>query len=150
MILWCYSMKKRRVCLVFNNEFYQKLRSIQSDKIKETNRALSLSQLVEDLVKNGMENESIAQISKWFSEISSKLYYNVLQSIPSRYMMLIPCSCMSKNRVCLLFSTETYLKLRIFQADKIKKTKSSVSFSQLVEDLVKHGMENKTWKDGSQ
>ena len=57
-------MKKRRVCLVFNNEFYQKLRSIQSDKIKETNRALSLSQLVEDLVKNGMENESISQISK--------------------------------------------------------------------------------------
>ena len=58
--------------------------------------------------------------------------------------MLIPCSCMSKNRVCLLFSTETYLKLRIFQADKIKKTKSNVSFSELVEDLVKHGMENKT------
>jgi len=48
-------MKKRRVCLVFNDEFYQKLRSIQSDKIKETNRALSLSQLVEDLVKNGIE-----------------------------------------------------------------------------------------------
>ena len=57
-------MKKRRVCLVFNDEFYQKLRSIQSDKIKETNRALSLSQLVEDLVKNGMENESFSQISK--------------------------------------------------------------------------------------
>jgi len=49
---------------------------------------------------------------------------------------------MAKNRVCLLFSTETYLKLRIFQADKIKKTKSSVSFSQLVEDFVKHGMEH--------
>jgi len=79
-----------------------------------------------------------------FSEIGSKLYYNVLQSFPSRYMMLIPCSCMSKNRVCLLFSTETYLKLRIFQAEKIKKTKSNVSFSELVEDFVKHGMENKT------
>jgi len=52
-------MKKRRVCLVFNNEFYQKLRSIQSDKIKETSRGISLSQLVEDLV-----NESISQISK--------------------------------------------------------------------------------------
>ncbi len=49
-------MKKRRVCLVFNNEFYQKLRNIQSDKIKETNRSLSLSQLVEDLVLNGMKN----------------------------------------------------------------------------------------------
>ena len=48
-------MKKRRVCLVFNNEFYQELRSIQSDKIKETSSALSLSQLVEDLVKNGMK-----------------------------------------------------------------------------------------------
>jgi len=48
-------MKKRRVCLVFNNEFYQKLRSIQADKIKETNRALSLSQLVEELVENGMK-----------------------------------------------------------------------------------------------
>ena len=49
-------MKKRRVCLVFNNEFYQKLRSIQSDKIKETKRSLSLSQLVEDLVLNGIDN----------------------------------------------------------------------------------------------
>jgi hypothetical protein len=48
-------MKKRRVCLVFNNDFYQKLRSIQSDKIKETSSALSLSQLVEDLVKTAME-----------------------------------------------------------------------------------------------
>ena len=52
-------MKKRRVCLVFNNEFYQKLRSFQADKIKETKSSLSLSQLVEDLV-----NESISQISK--------------------------------------------------------------------------------------
>ena len=58
-------------------------------------------------------------------------------------MMLIPCSRMAKHRVCLLFNTETYLKLRIFQADKIKKTKSHVSFSELVEDFVKHGMENK-------
>ena len=48
-------MKKRRVCLVFNNEFYQKLRSIQSDKIKETSSSLSLSQLVDDLIKNDME-----------------------------------------------------------------------------------------------
>jgi hypothetical protein len=51
---------------------------------------------------------------------------------------------MAKQRVCLLFNKETYLKLRIFQAEKIKKTKSSVSFSQLVEDFVKDGMENKT------
>jgi len=51
---------------------------------------------------------------------------------------------MVKQRVCLLFNKETYLKLRIFQAEKIKKTKSAVSFSQLVEDFVKHGMENKT------
>jgi len=51
---------------------------------------------------------------------------------------------MAKQRVCLLFNKETYLKLRIFQAEKIKKTKSAVSFSQLVEDFVKDGMENKT------
>jgi len=49
---------------------------------------------------------------------------------------------MAKQRVCLLLNMEIYEKLRSFQADKIKKTKSSVSFSQLVEDLVKHGMEN--------
>ena len=56
-------MKKRRVCLVFNFEFYEKLRSFQANKIKETNRSLSLSQLVEDLVKNGMKNEPVSQIS---------------------------------------------------------------------------------------
>lgn len=58
-------------------------------------------------------------------------------------MIIIPCSPMAKQRVCLLFNRELYNKLRSFQADEIKKTKSSVSFSQLVEDLVKHGMESK-------
>ena len=51
---------------------------------------------------------------------------------------------MVKQRVCLLFNRELYNKLRSFQADEIKKTSRAVSFSQLVEDLVKHGMENKT------
>jgi len=50
---------------------------------------------------------------------------------------------MPKQRVCLLLNFEVYEKLRSFQADRIKKTKSAVSFSQLVEDLVKHGMESK-------
>ncbi len=50
---------------------------------------------------------------------------------------------MSKQRVCLLLNFEVYEKLRSFQADRIKETKRSVSFSQLVEDLVKHGMESK-------
>ncbi len=79
-----------------------------------------------------------------FYEIGSKLYYNVLQCLPSRYIMIIPCSRMAKQRVCLLLNVEIYNKLRGYQADQIKKTKTSVSFSQLVEDLVKHGMENKT------
>jgi len=48
---------------------------------------------------------------------------------------------MAKQRVCLLFNVELYNKLRGYQADQIKKTKSSVSFSQLVEDLVKTAME---------
>ncbi len=51
---------------------------------------------------------------------------------------------MAKQRVCLLLNKELYNKLRGFQAEKIKKTKSAVSFSQLVEDFVKDGMENKT------
>ncbi len=58
--------------------------------------------------------------------------------------MLILCSRMAKHRVCLLFNVELYNKLRGYQADQIKKTKSSVSFSQLVEDLVKNGMENES------
>jgi len=57
--------------------------------------------------------------------------------------MLIPCSRMAKQRVCLLFNIELYNKLRGYQADQIKKTKSSVSFSQLVEDLVKHGIDTR-------
>ncbi len=58
-------------------------------------------------------------------------------------MIIIPCSRMVKQRVCLLFNRELYNKLRSFQADEIKKTNRAVSFSQLVEDLVKHGMESK-------
>lgn len=49
-------LKKQRVCLLFDFELYQKLRNIQGDKIKKTNRSVSFSQLVEDLVKNGMKN----------------------------------------------------------------------------------------------
>ncbi len=50
---------------------------------------------------------------------------------------------MAKQRICLLFNVELYNKLRGYQADQIKKTKSSVSFSQLVEDLVKHGIDSR-------
>jgi len=55
-------MKKRRVCLVFNNELYQKLRSFQADKIKETNSALSLSQLVEDLLNESISQSNLAKL----------------------------------------------------------------------------------------
>jgi len=50
---------------------------------------------------------------------------------------------MAKQRVCLLFNVEIYNKLRGVQADQIKKTKSNVSLSQLVEDLVKHGIDSR-------
>jgi len=49
---------------------------------------------------------------------------------------------LNKQRVCLLIDFEIYKKLRDIQADKIKKTKRSFSFSQTVEDLVKNGIEN--------
>jgi len=49
---------------------------------------------------------------------------------------------LKKQRVCLLIDFEIYKKLRDIQADKIKKTKRSVSFSQTVEDLVKNGIKN--------
>jgi len=49
-------MAKQRVCLLLNVELYNKLRGYQADQIKKTNRAVSFSQLVEDFVKNGMEN----------------------------------------------------------------------------------------------
>ena len=49
---------------------------------------------------------------------------------------------MNKQRVCLLIDFEIYKKLRDIQADKIKKTKRSVTFSQTVEDLVKIGIKN--------
>jgi len=50
---------------------------------------------------------------------------------------------MVKQRICLLIDFEIYKKMRNIQADQIKKTKRSISFSQTVEDLVKNGMENK-------
>jgi len=49
---------------------------------------------------------------------------------------------LNKQRICLLIDFEIYKKLRDIQADKIKKTKRSVTFSQTVEDLVKNGIEN--------
>jgi hypothetical protein len=42
----------------------------------------------------------------------------------------------------LLIDFEIYKKLRDIQADKIKKTKRSITFSQTVEDLVKIGIQN--------
>jgi hypothetical protein len=48
--------QKQRVCLLFNVELYQKLRDIQGEKIKKTKRSISFSQLVEDLVINGIKN----------------------------------------------------------------------------------------------
>ncbi len=50
---------------------------------------------------------------------------------------------MVKQRICLLIDFEIYKKMRDIQADQIKKTKRSISFSQTVENLVKIGMENK-------
>jgi hypothetical protein len=49
---------------------------------------------------------------------------------------------LKKQRVCLLIDFEIYKKMRDIQADKIKKTKRSVTFSETVEDLVKIGIKN--------
>ncbi len=49
---------KKRVCLVFTNEFYLKLINIQSDRISKTSKALSLSRLVEDLATEGIKSDN--------------------------------------------------------------------------------------------
>ena len=47
-------MVKQRICLLIDLEVYKKMRNIQADQIRKTNRSISFSQTVEDLVKNGM------------------------------------------------------------------------------------------------
>jgi len=49
---------------------------------------------------------------------------------------------MKKQRISMLIDFKVYTEMRKIQADKIKKTKRNVSFSEIIEDLVKTGMEN--------
>ena len=41
----------------------------------------------------------------------------------------------------MLIDFKVYTEMRKIQSDKIKKTKRNVSFSEIIEDLVKIGME---------
>jgi len=47
---------------------------------------------------------------------------------------------MKKQRISMLIDFKVYTEMRKIQADKIKKTKRNVSFSEIIQDLVKIGM----------
>ncbi len=51
-------MTKHRICMVFNSELLEQLRNIQGDKILRTNRSVTFSETVQDLLKIGMKNGS--------------------------------------------------------------------------------------------
>ena len=51
-------MTKHRICMVFDSELLEQLRNIQGDKILRTNRSVTFSETVQDLLKIGMKNGS--------------------------------------------------------------------------------------------
>ena len=55
-------MTKHRICMVFDSELLEQLRNIQGDKILRTNRSVTFSETVVDLVKIGMKNGSYEKI----------------------------------------------------------------------------------------
>ena len=55
-------MTKHRICMVFDSELLEQLRNIQGDKILRTNRSVTFSETVVDLVKIGIKNGSYEKI----------------------------------------------------------------------------------------
>ncbi len=55
-------MTKHRICMVFDSELLEQLRNIQGDKILRTNRSVTFSETVVDLLKIGMKNGSYEKI----------------------------------------------------------------------------------------
>ena len=55
-------MTKHRICMVFDSELLEQLRNIQGDKILRTNRSVTFSETVQDLLKIGIKNGSYEKI----------------------------------------------------------------------------------------
>ena len=85
---------------------------------------------------------SMQMWSKRYQNWESYLFFIRYWKARKRLSFLGREKKLNKQRVCLLIDFEIYKKLRDIQADKIKKTKRSVTFSQTVEDLVKIGIKN--------
>ncbi len=85
---------------------------------------------------------SMQMWSKRYQNWESYLFFIRYRKARKRISFLVGGKKLNKQRVCLLIDFEIYKKLRDIQADKIKKTKRSVTFSQTVEDLVKIGIIN--------
>ncbi len=68
------------------------------------------------------------------------MYYKSLQSLPSHYMILQASHGMVKQRITITIDSDLIKKLRMKQANKIKKTKESVSLSQMIDEILKKGL----------
>ncbi len=47
---------------------------------------------------------------------------------------------LEQDRITIMLDKESHKKLRILQAAKIRKTNSSVSFSAIMNDIIKKGL----------
>ena len=57
-------------------------------------------------------------------------------------MMLFCYSIMAKLRICITIDKELVKKIRTIQGKEIQKSKKSISFSQVLEDIVNQGLKN--------
>jgi len=68
------------------------------------------------------------------------MYYKSLQSLPSYYKILHVSHHMVKRRITITIDSDLVKKLRMIQANKIKKTKESVSLSQMIDEILRKGL----------
>ena len=68
------------------------------------------------------------------------MYYKSLQGLPSYYMILHSSQHMAKQRITITIDSNLVKKLRMKQANKIKKTKKPVSLSEMIDDILKKGL----------
>jgi len=68
------------------------------------------------------------------------MYYKSLQCLPFHYMILHSSYHMAKQRITITIDSDLVKKLRMKQANKIKKTKESVSLSQMIDEILRKGL----------
>ena len=68
------------------------------------------------------------------------MYYKSLQCLPSHYMISHVSYHMAKQRITITIDSDLVKKLRMKQANKIKKTKESVSLSQMIDEILRKGL----------